>query len=115
MKSVVGRRTEWRLGYGMLLIPLFCVGCMPAGTFVWVEELPAADLLPEPDRIEGGDRISVLVWNQERLSGEFAVRGDGNVTLPLLGDVAVAGLTPVGTAQQVERRLAADSLVVNPK
>jgi polysaccharide biosynthesis/export protein len=94
---------------------LLLFACTGANTFVWVDDLNAADLLPEPDRIEGGDRISVLVWNQERLSGEFAVRGDGNVTLPLLGDVAVAGLTPAGTGQQIERRLAADALVVNPK
>lgn len=81
--------------------------------YVWVDALPPAAMAPDAYRIQAGDTISVLVWNQQKLSGDVKVRPDGQVTLPLLGDVAVSNLTPQGAAQQVEHRL--DGLVVEPK
>ncbi len=87
--------------------------CAHALPFVWVDELPPAALVPEPYRISAGDSVSILVWNQSKLSGDMRVRSDGQVTLPLIGDVAVGGLTPSGAASQIQHRL--DGLVVDPK
>jgi polysaccharide export outer membrane protein len=100
-------------------IGLFCAGivsasgCAASTPFVWVDELPPAALVPEAYRIEPGDTLTVSVWNQQKMSGDVKVRSDGQVTLPLLGDVAVLNLTPSGAAQQIEHRL--DGLVVDPK
>ena len=88
-------------------------GCSHALPFVWVDELPPAALVPDPYRIAAGDSLSILVWNQSKLSGDVRVRTDGQVTLPLIGDVAVGGLTPAGAASQIQHRL--DGLVVDPK
>lgn len=89
-------------------------GCVHTGNVVWIDELPQDALVPQAYRIQNNDQLSVLVWNQPKLSVEEArVRSDGNVTMPLIGDVAVAGMTPVGAATQIERRL--DGLVVDPK
>ncbi len=40
-----------------------------------------------------GDGISVQVWKEPTLSGSVTVRPDGYVTLPLLNEVQIAGLT----------------------
>jgi polysaccharide export outer membrane protein len=89
------------------------MGCAHSLPFVWVDDLPPAALVPDPYRIAAGDSLSILVWNQSKLSGDVRVRTDGQVTLPLIGDVAVGGLTPTGAASQVQHRL--DGLVVDPK
>jgi polysaccharide export outer membrane protein len=48
-----------------------------------------------PDYVIGPeDVVSVLVWRNQEMSGDFVVRPDGQITLPLLNDVQAAGLTP---------------------
>jgi len=39
-----------------------------------------------------GDGLVVQIWREPDLSGEFAVDESGNVTLPLLGTIAVQGI-----------------------
>lgn len=40
-----------------------------------------------------GDKIRVIVFGEESLSGEFVVSGNGKVSLPLVGDINAADLT----------------------
>ncbi len=40
-----------------------------------------------------GDLVYVLVWNEERLSKEVLVGPDGQINMPLLGDVQAGGRT----------------------
>lgn len=98
-------------GFAACLVAL--VGCASSAPYTWVDKLPPAAMEPESYRIQPMDTIAVQVWNQQKLSGDVKVRPDGQVTLPLLGDVAVANLTPAGAAAQIEHRL--DGLVVEPK
>jgi polysaccharide export outer membrane protein len=95
------------------LLALVAAGCAHSLPFVWVDDLPPAALVPESYRISPGDGLAILVWNQPKLSVDVKVRTDGQVTLPLVGDVAVGGLTPAGAASQLQHRL--DGLVVDPK
>src|SRR6266851_5144959 len=44
-------------------------------------------------RIETGDKIAVAVFGQPDLSGEATVDQNGNVRLPVIGDVRAASLT----------------------
>lgn len=44
-------------------------------------------------RLGSGDKLSVNVFGEDRLSGEFAVDEDGSVNLPELGAVPATGLT----------------------
>jgi polysaccharide export outer membrane protein len=47
-----------------------------------------------PDYVIGAaDVVRVAVWKNPELSTEVPVRPDGRITVPLLGDVAAAGLT----------------------
>lgn len=50
----------------------------------------------------GGDRIRVTVFQSPELSMELRIPDNGIVTYPLLGNVALGGLTPA----QAERRIA---------
>jgi protein involved in polysaccharide export with SLBB domain len=51
------------------------------------------------------DVLQVAVWEQEQLSGTFPVRPDGKITIPLLGDVQAAGLTPMALSDEITQKL----------
>jgi len=44
-------------------------------------------------RVGTGDRLTVKVFGQDDLSGEFEIGGDGQMAMPLVGQVDAAGLT----------------------
>jgi polysaccharide biosynthesis/export protein len=48
-----------------------------------------ADYVIGPD-----DVLSIVYWRDKDMTGDVAVRPDGNISLPLLNDVHAAGLTP---------------------
>jgi polysaccharide biosynthesis/export protein len=48
-----------------------------------------------------GDSAGILVTNNPDLSGTFIVRQDGKITMNVIGEVLIAGLTP----EQVKRKL----------
>lgn len=58
------------------------------------------------------DVLAMNVWKEEEISRQAPVRPDGKVSLPLIGDVQAAGLTPLGLQQSIRARLAA--YLVNP-
>jgi polysaccharide biosynthesis/export protein len=82
------------------------------GPFVWVDDVPANVLKPQPYKVQTGDKLVVNVWSQAPLSGEVVVRPDGNLTLPLVGDIFVLGMTPPQIGEEVTKRL--NGLVVDP-
>lgn len=55
-------------------------------------------------RLGPGDRVNVSVFGQTELTGEYTVGGGGHLFLPLVGEVAVGGMTlPDAQARVVER------------
>jgi polysaccharide export outer membrane protein len=51
------------------------------------------------------DVIFIKVWRENDFTGPEAVRPDGKITLPLIGDVQAAGLTPERLAAQLTQAL----------
>jgi polysaccharide export outer membrane protein len=51
------------------------------------------------------DTITVAVWKEPTLSASLLVRPDGMISMPLLGDVQAAGLTPLKLADQITLKL----------
>lgn len=51
------------------------------------------------------DILSVKVWRQQDFTGPKGVRPDGKITMPLIGDVQAAGLTPLRLADQLKQEL----------
>jgi len=48
-----------------------------------------------------GDSLSISVWGVPELSVPVAVRPDGKITLPAVGDVAAAGRTPSQLSEEL--------------
>jgi polysaccharide export outer membrane protein len=90
-----------RLRYIVLLL-LFSVfismGCstkeLRIQEYIISQDAPNPATPPEEFYVIGpGDGISVQVWKEPTLSGSVTVRPDGYVTLPLLNEVQIAGLS----------------------
>ncbi len=62
------------------------------------------------------DVVRITVYHTPDLSGEGTVRPDGVITMPLIGDLPVAGKTPTQVREEMKKRLAAyvkDNAVIN--
>lgn len=48
------------------------------------------------------DVIGVLFWREPEMTGDHTVRPDGRITLPLIGDLPAAGMTPEALRGQIQ-------------
>jgi len=64
-------------------------------------------------RIGPEDRIKVEVWGNPTLSGTLVVRPDGRISLPLLGEVYAAGLSPNELKSELTRKFS--EFINNPE
>ena len=93
-----------RLRSIMLCIPAICL----AGALTACN--PAGDLQPLPDlqktsyTLGVGDKVRVITFGNEALTGEFRVNDSGKIAMPLLGSVPAAGKTP----EQLQTIIAGD-------
>jgi polysaccharide export outer membrane protein len=51
------------------------------------------------------DVLEVVVWRNQDLSRVMVVRPDGMISMPIIGDVQAAGLTPDQLADRITKRL----------
>jgi polysaccharide export outer membrane protein len=90
------------LSTGLLLaIPLLAAGCDAYRAY------PAAiaqDLRPASYRLDTGDQIRVLVFDQEVMSRIYTVDDRGNISVPLIGNVVARGRS----TDQLERAIASE-------
>ena len=57
------------------------------------------------------DVIFIRVWREPELSGQFSVRPDGKISLPLVNEIAAAGMTPEGLSAKITKDLSACCMV----
>jgi polysaccharide export outer membrane protein len=76
----------------------------PAGT-------PGVD--PHAYIIGAEDVISIRVWREPENSGNFTVRPDGKVSVPLVGEIQAAGLTPEQLSESIAASL--ERVMVHPE
>lgn len=68
---------------------------------------PGASAVPPPGYVIGPeDVLGILFWRDQEMSGDVTVRPDGMITLPLMGDMKAAGLTPDALKQQIQQAAA---------
>lgn len=67
-------------------------GSAPSLSVAQEDEVAEIRVLPEY-RLGSGDKVRVITFGEEALTGEFFVGGSGNVSLPLVGEVKAQGLT----------------------
>jgi polysaccharide export outer membrane protein len=61
--------------------------------------------IPANYTIGADDSIKVDVWKEPSLSATLPVRPDGEISLPLVGDLPAAGLTPMQLTAEITDRL----------
>jgi polysaccharide biosynthesis/export protein len=77
-----------------------------------------AQVVPAPTQVDANyiigadDSIKIEVHERPEFSGTLPVRPDGKITLPLIGDVPAAGLSPMQLAADLTVRLS--SQVIDP-
>ena len=62
-------------------------------------------IVPTEYIVGESDVLRVNVWKEPEVSQTVVVRTDGNISLPLINDVKVAGLTPVQIQSMVAEKL----------
>lgn len=81
------------------------------------EPMNASDTMAPVDlgtyEIGAEDVLQVRVWHENELSASVAVRPDGMITLPLIGEVLAAGRTPEVLKEEITKKLS--ELVVRPE
>lgn len=105
------------------LAPVVLAGCsddrpvttLPSGGAAPAGADPAAVAMPTAVYTLGsGDRVKVVTFRHDDLSGEFQLDGNGNFALPLVGEINASG----STARELEQRIIAklkDGFLVDPQ
>lgn len=98
-----------------------CGGDPVPGTLAVPAENGAADGDVVPTRLaapaytlDSGDRVRIVVFRHEDLSGEFVVDGSGAFAMPLIGEVDAAGLSTRQLEERIAERLR-DGYLVDPQ
>jgi polysaccharide export outer membrane protein len=65
----------------------------------------AMDADPNAYIIGEQDVLTITVWKERDISGAVVVRPDGKITVPLVGEVTVAGMTPLQLQSLLTERL----------
>jgi len=60
---------------------------------------------PKTFKIGAEDVILVQVWREPELSGEAVVRPDGKISMSLIGDIEIVGLTPLEVQEKIKIEL----------
>lgn len=84
----------------LLALALAAAGAAPSAAQVVIR---SEDDPPNAYAIGIGDVIEISVWKSPELSVSVPVRPDGRVSVPLLGDIQAAGMTPLALKEQLAR------------
>lgn len=113
-------RLRFGVIFAILLLPAAgCVHSQTAGKPVLTPAPtpPPAEATPAPVPSTGpanvsanyvigpDDSLQITVWKEQNLSATLPVRPDGKISLPLVGDIAAAGFTPMQLAADITNRL----------
>ena len=89
-------RTFYMLIFYLLILGPIIIGFTGArASAEEVEEKAHTPIDYEEYTIGLGDVLEINVWDEPKVSREQKVRLDGRITLPLIGDVEAAGITPM--------------------
>ncbi|WP_294395433.1 polysaccharide biosynthesis/export family protein [uncultured Sphingomonas sp.] len=56
-------------------------------------------------RLDAGDKLRITIFNEPSLSGDYAVTAEGNVSFPLIGEIAAKGRTLSEVRETLRKRL----------
>lgn len=102
---MTGSRSKTLAAVAFALAALPPLGCGPSiyETYEYTKEW---DPRKHEYIIGVSDTVKINVYHTSELSGEGTVRPDGVITMPLIGDLPVAGKTPTQVRDEMKKRLA---------
>ena len=74
----------------------------------------ARDVAPGAYTLDAGDRVRIIVYGEEQMTGEYNVTSAGDVSFPLIGDVPATGRT-IGQLQDAIRARLAAGYIKQPR
>jgi polysaccharide export outer membrane protein len=90
--------------------PAKMAGAPASGT----TKAPAAAETAKTYIIGAEDVVKIIVLNEPGLTSDYPVRPDGRISIPLAGEVTVAGLTPEQVEEAVAQRLKDNKMLLDP-
>lgn len=78
-----------------------------------LQSLPPQAAAPEY-HLGPGDRLGIVVFGEDNMTGEYDVDDTGTVSVPLAGRVLVSNMTPADLEKALDQRLG-KGLVTNPQ
>lgn len=102
------RACRGRLGWVGLMAVMAMLGCNASPKrppMIPMSASPADQLARKPYRLGVDDEVRITVWQEPTLERTAVIRPDGMISYPLVGDVALEGLTFNEAAQTLAQRL----------
>ena len=65
-------------------------------------------------RSQPGDKIKLVVYGEDKMSGDFEIDSNGLIRVPLLGAVRVGGMSKKEIENTISGRLRASQILLNP-
>lgn len=91
-------------------------GAAAAGTPAAGPPAPGAQGASTDGYILGiNDRVRVLVFGEQSLSGEFLVDSTGRIAMPFIGEIQAAGLTRRQLEEALEHKLSSEEILLDPR
>jgi len=101
-----------------LSAPAFGQSLLLAQTLSLSQPQPQAQPQPQTpsrDVLGEGDAIRITVFQNPDLTTETRISEGGTISFPLIGEVAIGGLTPVAAEARIAQRLAAGNFMTRPQ
>ena len=97
-----------------LLALAFLVSGCSVGSLSEAEQQSLAAAATGPAKLQPGDKVTIVVYGEDKLSGEYQIDQGGQISLPLAGTVAAQGLTQTELEQALAKKFRSEYLK-NPK
>lgn len=90
--------------YMQAVFIILCVALLGATSFAHAQGVSTTDGegVSYQYRLGSGDKVRISVFGEDALGGEFAVSGDGMLSLPLIGEVRVQGQTAAEAQARIQ-------------
>lgn len=77
-------------------------------------DAPQMDITAPSAQLGPGDTVAIRVFGQADMDGNIYVADDGTLSLPLVGSIQVAGLSPAQVSRKIEKALKDGAFLVSP-
>lgn len=68
----------------------------------------------KPTKLQSGEKVRIVVYGEDRMTGDFEIDPTGHVTVPLVGQIVAAERTKEELSQAISRKLKSDQILRNP-